>query len=115
MDQQQIPPEIRSFLESMLKDAGMVATDDIKEQMLQELFIRLDSYITSIIVDNLPAENLEAFMKLNEEQKDKQEIEKFIKDNLPNSQDIFAKAFVDFREMYLNNIEESRSNTAHGK
>ena len=115
MDQVQVPPEIRSFLEGLLQDANMVLTDDLKEEMIKELFARLDSYLTTVIVDNMPAEHLEAFIKLNEENKSKEEVETFIKDHLPNAQDVFVKAFADFRETYLGEVANARDNQTQAK
>ena len=77
----QIQPEIKTFLESILTDAGMTALDnDMHEEMLKELYARLDNFLVGIIIDNMPADKLEAFTKLNEENKPKEEIEKFVKE-----------------------------------
>src|ERR1035437_10931160 len=71
-----IPPEVRSFLEGILKDANMTTLDEsMREEMINELFARLDAYMASVIVDNLPAENLEEFTKMNEDKKSQTEIE----------------------------------------
>lgn len=106
----EIPPEIRNLLEGMLKDANMVSLDDsMREEMIKELYARLDNYITTAIIDNLPPEHLEAFIKMNDEKKSKEEIEAFLKDKMPNTEEIFAKAFADFRQLYLGNVSLSRN------
>lgn len=106
----EIPAEIRVFLESMLKDANMMTLDDdTREEMIKELFVRLDQYINSVIVDKLPPEYLDEFIKLNEEKKSKAEIEQYLKDKLPNNAEIFAKAFADFRQQYLGGVTLSRN------
>lgn len=106
----QIPNDVRSFLESLLQDAGMTTLDDtMREEMIKELFVRLDSYITSVIVDNMPAEHLDEFIKLNEDKKPREEIEAFLKDKMPNAQDMFAKAFMEFRDLYLDNVAVARN------
>lgn len=118
MDKQtlQIPEEIQTFLEGLLKDAGMTTLDsEMREEMVKELFARLDNYMTSVIIDNLPSEHLEAFIKMNEEKKSREEIEKFLKDNMPNATEVFAKALVDFRELYLGNITTARNTPASEK
>jgi hypothetical protein len=108
--QLQIPAEVRSFLEGILQDANMQSLDDaMREEMISELFARLDSYMTSVIIDNLPPEHLEAFTKMNEEKKSREEIEAFLKEKVPNVQEILTKAFMDFREMYLTNVAVSRN------
>lgn len=110
MDSQtQIPPDVRNFLEGLLKDAGMVIEDSLKEEMIKELYARLDNFMTTEIIDNLPAETVDEFIRLNEERKSKEEIEKFLKDKIPNSQEVFTNAFAKFRDLYLGNVTVSRN------
>lgn len=106
----EIPAEIRSFIEGLLTDANMSTLDaEMKEEMVKEVFARLDNYITSAIVDNLPENKLEAFIKLNEDKKSKEEIENYLKDNMPNAQDVFAKTFQEFRDLYLGGVTVARN------
>ena len=110
MDKLEIPSEVRTFLEGLLQDAGMTTLDDqMREEMVKELYARLDSYITSVIVDNLPAEYLDAFIKMNEEKKPKAEIEQFLKEKMSNATEVLAKAFADFRGLYLSNVTATRN------
>lgn len=105
----QIPPEIRTFLESLLQDAGMTSLDDgMREEMIKELFARLDSYITSTIIQNLPQEHIEPFVKMTEENRPQSEIQAYLQEKMPNAQDVFAKAFMEFRDMYLGNSTVAR-------
>lgn len=114
MENIEIPQEIRSFLESILADANMTLDDVTKEEMIKELYARLDSYLTTVIVDNMPAEHLEAFMKLNEEKKPREEIDKFLKEKMPNAEEVFTNAFADFRQLYLNNVTVARNTPSQG-
>lgn len=105
-----IPMEVKNFLESLLNDAGMATVDaEMREEMIKELYVRLDNYFTSTIVNNLPPENMEEFIKMNEEKKPQAEIEQFLKDKIPNAQDIFAKTFMEFRDLYLGNATVKRN------
>lgn len=105
-----IPPEIRSFLEGILTEAQMLSLDDeMKEEMLKELYARLDNYLATVILENLPAEHYEEFIKLNEEKKPQAEIEQFLQDKMPNPSQVFAKAFADFRELYLGSVAVARN------
>lgn len=106
----EIPPEVRSFLEGLLADANMTTLDDsMREEMVNELFARLDSYMTSVIVEKMPPEYLDEFIKINEEKKPREEIEAFLKAKMPNAQDVLTRAFMDFREMYLSNVTIARN------
>lgn len=109
-NQLEIPSEVRTFLEGLLTDAGMTTLDEgMRGEMVKELYARLDNYMTSVIVDNLPAEHLDAFIKMNEEKKPRNEVEQFLKEKMPNTQEVFAKAFADFRDLYLGNVTVARN------
>ncbi len=104
-----IPEEIRSFLDGILQDAGMTNLEsDMHEEMLAQLFARLDTYLTSAIVDNMPPEHVDEFIRMNEEQKSQAEIQQFLVDKMPNAQEVFANTFADFRTLYLNNVTVAR-------
>jgi len=106
----QIPAEVKTFLEGLLNDANVQFKDDaVREEMIKELFARLDQYLASAIVEYMPDEHLEAFMKMNDENKPREEVEAFIKDKIPNAQEVFAKTFADFRDLYLGNMTIARN------
>lgn len=101
---QSIPEEVQPYLEGLLADAGITPVDDtMKEGMMKDLYVRLDNFLASAILDNMPADQVEAFIQLNEKKADKKEIEGFLEKHLPNTKDVFAKAFVEFRDLYLGN------------
>ncbi|MBI2622802.1 MAG: hypothetical protein HYW64_01780 [Candidatus Levybacteria bacterium] len=106
----QIPQEVRGFLESLLTDAGMTTLDEtMREEMIKELYSRLDHFLTSKIIEVMPPEHLDEFIKLNEEKKSREEIEAYLKDKIPNSQEVFTKAFAEFRDLYLGNVAVARN------
>lgn len=108
-NQVQIPAEVRSFLENLLSEASVSSLDGkMHEGMIQELYVRLDNFIASTIIDNLPPEHLNEFIKLNEENKPQEEIEQFLKGKLPNYNEVFSKAFMQFRDLYLGTNEVAK-------
>ena len=106
MDSQaQIPQDIRAFLESLLQDANMTTLDDqAREEMIKQLFVRLDNFMLTTIMEALPGEKLEEFTKMSEEGKDRTELEAYLKANIPNAEEVFARAMLTFRDMYLGNV-----------
>lgn len=105
-----IQPDIRGFLENILQEAQMTFTDEtMKEEVVQELFKRLDNFIAARTVENLPPEKLEEFIKLNEEKRPQEEIQKFMTENVPNSQKVFSDAFTEFRDLYLGKVSVGRN------
>ena len=106
----QIDPQVRTYIEGLLQDAGMTSVDDaMREEMIKELYVRLDTYLASVIAENLPPQHFDEFIKMNEEKKSKQEVETFLKDKVPSIDQVFAKAFADFRAMYLGNVAVARN------
>ncbi len=108
-NQLQIPAEIRGYLEGLLADANMTLDPSMREEMIKELYARLDTFITTTVIDTLPPEHLDSFIKLNEDKKPQPEIEAFLKEKMPNYQEVFTKAFAEFRDLYLGNVAVSRN------
>lgn len=88
----------------------MTSSDEIMhEEMIKELFARFDNFMTSSIVENLKDEDMEEFIKMGEEKKPKEEIEKFIMDKIPNASEVFSQAMMEFRDLYLGNVAVARN------
>ena len=110
VDQQSMPPEIHTFLDNILTDANMTNLDEVtREEMIKELYGRLDQFIASTIVGKLKPEDTEAFIKMNEEKKSQAEVQQFLTEKIPDAQQVMTQAFMDFREMYLGNVSVARN------
>jgi Protein of unknown function (DUF5663) len=106
--QGQIPEEIRAYLEGILEDGEMVLRDEAKEKMMQQLFVELNRFLLTKVVQVLPQEKMEAFVKLNESNPAPEKITEYLQQNLPNAQEVFQQAFEEFREIYLDGVDTSR-------
>jgi hypothetical protein len=96
-----ISPDIRVFLENLLEDSGMQLTADLKDGMILDLYNRLEKKMIADAVDNLSPDKVEEFIKLAESGAGKPEVEAFITQNIPNSQEVFKKSLIDFRNYFL--------------
>lgn len=106
----QIPPEIIKYLESLLEEAGKSSSDESAQaDLVNKLYEELDNYIAIVIGAKLPAEHLNEFSKLNQENKSPEEIEKFLLEKLPNAKEVFSKAFLDFKNKYLGDQNDQKS------
>ena len=111
----QIPDEIRTFLSSVIDDAQLVTTDKrVREQMIQNLFVELDRFILTRIAKALPKGKLEEFLKVDKTPSS-EKMTAYLKENLPNAQQVFQDAFADFRDIYLEGIDTSRLKQAEEK
>lgn len=100
----EIPDDVRKYLESLLYDTHITLLDEeMMEEMIEEIYKRLDSYLAATIANKLPPEYLEEFIKMNDEKKPKEEVEQFLKERMPNADQVFADAFIEFRNLYLGN------------
>lgn len=104
-----MPQDVRTFLESLLLDANISFTDATqKEEMVQELYARLDYFLTSRIIEAIPPEHLDAFTKLTESTTDRVAVETFLQEHIPDIASVMQNAFSEFRALYLGNVETSR-------
>lgn len=109
-NQLQIPADIRTFLENLIDDAGMsTVTPKIKEEMVLDLFARLENKLIANAVEKLNPDDLEAFEGLLREGKNQQEAENFLREHIPNAPAVFAQAFLEFRDMYIGNVAAAKS------
>jgi hypothetical protein len=89
----QIPPDVKSILEKCMEDARMKSPKErIDYEMLKELHDRLDVLMFDEILTYLPAKHLDAFVKMNDEKRSRGEIDKFLEENMPNAEKVFAGA-----------------------
>lgn len=106
----QIPPSIKTFLEGILDDANMSNVDpQMREEMIKELFLRLDNFMLTTIVESLPPEKLDEFTKMSDNGGSRDQLENYLKENVPNATEVFARAMIAFRDTYLGNVNASRN------
>ncbi len=104
-----IPQEIRNYIESLIHEANVAVFDEkTKEDLVQYLFDKLDKYLAAKIVENMTEEDTKEFIKLNQEKKSKDEIDMYIDKHMKNPQEVFTRAFIDFRDFYLTGQQASQ-------
>lgn len=107
----EIPAEIKTYLENILEDAHITAVDEVMQrELINELYARFDAFLAAKIIDNLPPENVEEFITMNEEGRPQEEVQKFMMEKIPDTEDVFAKIFIEFRERYLGDVLINRDN-----
>ena|SRR5579872_439953 len=101
-----IPKEIRNYLESLIHEANVAVFDEkTKEDLVQYLFEKLDRFLAAKIVENMSSDDTKEFIKLNQEKKSREEIDAYINTHMKNPQEVFTRAFIDFRDFYLTGQE----------
>ncbi len=98
----QIPPEIQQYITSLLQEAGK---SNLSQEELtsatNDMYHRIETFLIDKLVENLPETKLEEFTNLSEQATDATVLQQYLQQNIPNVQDVFAKAFEDFRTTYI--------------
>lgn len=95
-------PEITVFLEKMLEEGGMADVEPgVKQQMLDDLGLRLQNAIFVALLERLPEQDLPTFNTLVEEKASQEQIQQFLTARIPNLEEVTAQAMMDFRKMYV--------------
>ena len=76
--------------------------EDEQKSMVEDLYIRLEDKLMLSVLEALPDDKRADFQgRIEADDMTAEQVEQYIRENLPNYQQVFAKAFADFREMYL--------------
>lgn len=93
---------VTDFLNLLLDEGGMDNVSvEVRAQMLHDLRVRLNERLFATIILNLPEDKITEFRALSEKKDSGEALEKFIDGNISNAQEIFAGAFLTFRNDYL--------------
>lgn len=92
---------ISMFIDKLLEEKGASEMGaEVMAQMKKDLETRLEDRINAVVLENIPADKLEEFNNLLDEGK-QEGIDAFYKRNIPDMDSIIAKAFMDFRSLYI--------------
>lgn len=113
----EIPDDIRIYLQAILEEADALILDqEVWEQLLGTMYVQLDQFLTTKLLEKLPNDKLEAFLDLDQEKDlNPEKMQKFVDENVPNSKELFVEAFKEFRDMYLTNIANERNAEEQGE
>ena len=100
--QNQISPEMKFFLQNLLETKGIFFSDQAtQEKMMQELYFRLDKFITIMIVQELDKEGNNRFAQMLQQNIPQEEIQAFLRSKIPDFDEKVKGTLVDFRNVYL--------------
>jgi len=92
---------IEEFVDKLIEDKGFNEQDpDIIAQMKSDLLDRVENRINAMIISKLNPEKLPDFEKVLENGSE-EEIQKFVKENIPDIEEKVAKELLDFKNIYL--------------
>jgi hypothetical protein len=94
-----ITPEIRAFLEKLLTDKKVNVTGELKEQMITDLYDRLEVRFYQLVIEHLSVKELETLSELAD--KGQAEVQGFLRKSIKNIDGVFAQAMDEFGSAYL--------------
>jgi hypothetical protein len=95
-------PEIHEYLKQLLIDAGQTDLGpELEETMIQDLSTRLEDRLTLAAIEKLPQEKQDELTSMAENKENSKQVMEFLKKHIPDYDQVFAQALVDFREVYL--------------
>ena len=93
---------IKKYLEQLLVDAGQTDLPEaVKEQMLEDLNVRLEQRLVLTAVNELSVEQQKESELLAQKKPTQGEVESFLRANIKDYDQVFQKVFADFRKLYL--------------
>lgn len=102
----EMDPNIRKFLYDLIMEGGAAsATAEYIEKAIQELYGSLEEHLVMAVLQALPEDKQGDFQhQIEEGEMNPQEVEQYVRGNLPNYQEVFVAAFQQFRQTYLEGI-----------
>ena len=94
-----ISPEIRSFLEKLLMDKKINAQGELREQMISDLYDRLEVRFNQLIIEHLSVAELDTLAEVSEQ--GTEAVQSFLRKNIKNIDKLFAEAMEEFKQVYL--------------
>ena len=92
---------LEKFVDELVEQKGFNEKDpEILKQIKLDLLDRVEDRINAMIMENLPADQLEAFEEKLDTGTD-EEIQTFVKHHIPDLKDRVAFELVSFKSMYL--------------
>ena len=100
-------PEIEQYLRELLREAGQTGLGgDLEKTLMADLYTRLEERLMLTALQHLTDEQQATLEKMAEDKKSQAEIQAFIQEKIPNYEEVFAQALIDFRNLYIEGGKE---------
>jgi len=100
-------PNIKKFLQDLIVEAGMSELPAEEQQkMVEDLYVRLEDRLMLAVLDALPDDRRADFQgRIEADDMTSEQVEQYIRENLPDYQVVFGRAFGEFRDIYLSAVK----------
>ena len=94
-----MPPEIRAFLEGLLDEVKIAAKGDLRENMISDLYERLQSRFMQVLAEHLAEADLKTYTNLAAE--NQQKAVEFLQAREPKFPEYLLQAMQEFKQTFL--------------
>jgi len=99
-------PQVQKYLQDLLRDAGQTDLgEELEEQMMKDLYSRLEDRLIITAIGFLGQKEREQLEGFSDDQTP-QEVQNFLKKHVPNYDRVFAQVLLDFRNLYIEAVQE---------
>ena len=103
-------PEIKKYLQELLRDAGQTGLGDaVENQMMEDLYTRLEDRLTITALSYLNADQVAELEGMSEGKKNAKftgTVEAFFKKHIPDYEQVFARVLLEFRNLYIEAVAQ---------
>ncbi len=93
---------LETFVDGLLKEKAFQNLEpEVEAQLKTDLLNRLDDVINQALLDALTDDKLSVFESLVDKDASKEDIQKFLSDNIENMETVVTGALLKFRELYI--------------
>ncbi len=101
-----IPRIYELFLEKVIEDAhGPHVPEKLREQMIQDLYGRLQNHLMVSFMQELPDEHADAFAELSASNPGEEAIQDFFQQHIPRFDEVVGESLTEFRDVYAGSIK----------
>ncbi len=105
MDQQQAAAQFNAFVDDLINQKFAEHQDEltpeVKEELRQDIFMRLDEFVMARIIAALSDEDVHKLEELMKEGKTREDVQKFAAEHVPDFTTFLTNAILEFRAVYL--------------
>jgi hypothetical protein len=93
---------LEKFVDELIQKKNIPQlTDEIRQQMKQDLLVRLNDFLNAKLIAYLSNKQAKELEELVSKDSDIKKVQQFFQDNIKNLPDVVADILADFRKIYL--------------
>ena len=97
---------LHDFVVKLVNENTSVVDEEVRNQLVADMEDQVEQLIEAKIVEAMPAAQYEAFEQLLNKQASAEEVQTFVKQYVPDLDEVIARALFEFHQAYQKPVEE---------